>query len=433
VRPDFVEILTVHSAKGRQWDLVAIAGLQEGTWPNLKQRSTLLGAERLVERDRNPDIPRDQLDVIAANGLMQDEQRLFHVGLTRATQTLLITAVQREDEEPSQFFEAIEVMLHEDEEESRAVTEVPRPITVPALVAELRAQLHGENAQTAAQLLKSMSNNGIVLAHPDSWIGAVALSTDLPVIDSDKEVIVSPSGAESFIECGVKWFLQNSGGTDGDSTAQILGSAIHAFAAKMVEQPGTSKSELIASLESSWKLIDPNSGWVSASNLETAVTMLEKFVDYHKQTPREVKGAEIRFDVKLGRARIIGTVDRLEVEADGSLFIIDFKTGNTAITKEEAKKNLQLASYQLGIAEGGFSDGVTSAGAELVYLGTDSAGAAIREQRSINLEEVKEKIESIGEGMAAATFFATVNKRCKGCSVRKSCPVQSDGRAVNEK
>jgi hypothetical protein len=35
--------------------------------------------------------------------------------------------------------------------------------------------------------------------------------------------------------------------------------------------------------------------------------------------------------------------------------------------------------------------------------------------------------------MAAATFFATVNKRCKGCSVRKSCPVQSDGRAVNEK
>jgi CRISPR/Cas system-associated exonuclease Cas4 (RecB family) len=345
----------------------------------------------------------------------------------------LITAVQREDEEPSQFFEAIEVMLTEDDEESRDVTEVPRPITTSALVAELRAQLHGPNAQTAAQLLKSMSNNGIDLAHPDSWIGAVALSTDLPVIDSDKEVIVSPSGAESFVECGVKWFLQNNGGTDGDSTAQILGSAIHAFAAKMVEQPGTSKSELIASLESSWKLIDPNSGWVSASNLETAVTMLEKFVEYHKQTPREVKGAEIRFDIKLGRARIIGTVDRLEVEADGSLFIIDFKTGNTAITKEEAKKNLQLASYQLGIAEGGFSDGVTSAGAELVYLGTDSAGAAIREQQSINLEEVKEKIESIGEGMAAATFFATVNKRCKGCSVRKSCPVQSDGRAVNEK
>ena len=35
------------TAKGREWDLVAIAGLQEGAWPNLKQRSSLLGAERL--------------------------------------------------------------------------------------------------------------------------------------------------------------------------------------------------------------------------------------------------------------------------------------------------------------------------------------------------------------------------------------------------
>jgi RecB family exonuclease len=431
VRPDFVEILTVHSAKGRQWDLVAIAGLQEGAWPNLKQRSSLLGAERLVERKRNPETPRDQLDVIAANGLMQDEQRLFHVALTRAKQSLFITAVQREDEEPSQFFEAIEVMVNKTDDE-HVITDVPRPITAPALVAELRAQLAGPKAKEAAALLKAMSAEGIYLANPMSWIGSVPLSTDAPVIDPDKEVIVSPSGAESFLECGVKWFLQNNGGSDGDSTAQVLGSAIHAFAAKMVQEPEISRDQLIQSLENSWKLIDPESGWVSASHLESAVTMLEKFVEYHKETKREVKGAELRFDVKLGRARIIGTVDRLEVEADGSLFIIDFKTGNTAISKDDAKKNLQLASYQLGVAEGGFTDGTKSSGAELVYLGTSSAGATIRQQYAIDLEETKATIETIGEGMGAATFFATVNKRCKGCPVRKSCPVQSDGRAVIE-
>jgi superfamily I DNA/RNA helicase/RecB family exonuclease len=433
VRPDFVEILTVHSAKGRQWDLVAIAGLQEGAWPNLKQRSSLLGAERLVERKRNPDVPRDQLDVIAANGLLQDEQRLFHVALTRARQSLFVTAVQREDEEPSQFFEAIEVLVNKsDDEDEHVLTEVPRPITAPALVAELRSQLDGPKAKEAAALLKAMSSEGIHLADPDSWIGSVGLSTDAPVIDPDKEVIVSPSGAESFLECGVKWFLQNNGGSDGDTTAQVLGSAIHAFAAKMVQEPGTTREELIQSLKSSWKLIDPESGWVSASNLESAVVMLEKFAEYHKKTKREVKAAEIRFDVKLGRARIIGTVDRLEVEADGSLFIVDFKTGNTLISKEEATKNLQLASYQLGVAEGGFAEGTKSSGAELVYLGTNTANASIRPQHSIDLEETKETIESIGQGMGAATFFATVNKRCKGCPVRKSCPVQSDGRAVTE-
>jgi superfamily I DNA/RNA helicase/RecB family exonuclease len=438
VRPDFVEILTVHSAKGRQWELVAIAGLQEGSWPNLKQRSSLLGAERLVERKRNPDIPRDQLDVIAANGLLQDEQRLFHVALTRAQQSLFVTAVQREDEEPSQFFEAIEVMVNKtDEDDEHLITDVPRPITTPALVAELRAQLAGPKAKEAAALLKAMSTEGIHLANPDSWIGSVPISTDAPVIDPENEVVVSPSGAESFVECGVKWFLQNNGGSDGDSTAQVLGSAIHAFAAKMVLEPETTREQLIESLQSSWKLIDSESGWVSASHLESAVIMLEKFVEYHKETKREVKGAEIRFDVKLGRARIMGTVDRLEVAADGSLFIIDFKTGNSAISKEDAKKNLQLASYQLGVAEGGFTGSgfvkdTKSSGAELVYLGTSSTGATLRQQYAIDLAEIKTTIETIGVGMGAATFFATVNKRCKECSVRKSCPIQSDGRAVIE-
>ena len=432
VRPDFVEILTVHSAKGRQWDLVAIAGLQEGSWPNLKQRSSLLGAERLVERQRNPDIARDQLDVIAASGLMQDEERLFHVALTRAKQSLFVTAVQRDDEEPSQFFETIEVLVTGSDVDEPVLTDVPRPITAPALVAELRSQLSGENAQVAASLLSTMKAEGIYLANPEHWIGSVPLSSDVSVIDADKEVVVSPSGAESFVECGVKWFLQNNGGTDGDSTAQVLGSAIHAFAAKMVQEPGTTKEDLIANLESSWKLIDPDSGWVSASHLESAVTMLEKFVEYHKESTRTVVDAEIRFDVKLGRARIKGSVDRLEVEADGSLFIIDFKTGGTAISIKDAKENLQLASYQVGIAQGGFTQGTTSAGAELVYLGTTSAGATLRPQHVIDVEATKEKLNEIAEGMGAAHFFATVNKRCKGCPVRKSCPVQSDGRTVIE-
>jgi hypothetical protein len=42
-------------------------------------------------------------------------------------------------------------------------------------------------------------------------------------------------------------------------------------------------------------------------------------------------------------------------------------------------------------------------------------------------------LNEIAEGMGAAHFFATVNKRCKGCPVRKSCPVQNDGRTVIEK
>ena len=70
------------------------------------------------------------------------------------------------------------------------LTDVPRPITAPALVAELRSQLHGAKAQDAAAILKALSENGIYLADTKSWIGSVPLSSDLPVIDAEKEVVV---------------------------------------------------------------------------------------------------------------------------------------------------------------------------------------------------------------------------------------------------
>ncbi len=95
-------------------------------------------------------------------------------------------------------------MVNKTDEDEHVLTDVPRPITAPALVAELRAQLAGPKAKEAAALLKAMSREGIYLANPDSWIGSVPLSTDSPVIDADKEVVVSTSGSESFVECGVK-------------------------------------------------------------------------------------------------------------------------------------------------------------------------------------------------------------------------------------
>ncbi|MSY14394.1 MAG: AAA family ATPase, partial [Actinobacteria bacterium] len=163
VRPDVVEILTVHSAKGRQWELVAVAGLQEGVWPNLRQRSSLLGSERLVERERHGELARVELDVIAASALAEDERRLLHVAVTRARQGLIVTAVQREDDEPSAYFEELD---KNSGLEDAPITEVPRPLTTSALVATLRQNLSGAQADTAATLLKTLAQSDIHSADP---------------------------------------------------------------------------------------------------------------------------------------------------------------------------------------------------------------------------------------------------------------------------
>ncbi|MEK6647950.1 MAG: ATP-dependent DNA helicase [Actinomycetota bacterium] len=434
-RPDVVEILTVHAAKGREWEIVAIAGLQEGIWPNLRQRGSLLGSERLVERMRHGGLARKELDALTASGLVEDERRLIHVAVTRAKGQLIVTAVQKDDDEPSVFFEEISAQVLGEWSDEPAMTQAPRPITPAALVATLRGELIGEKGGTAASILQRLNTEGLSEADIDSWSGVLPISTSAPVIAPNALVPVSPSGAESFTECGVKWFLERSGGTNGDSTAQILGSAIHAFAALMEEEPSLTEADLVARLRDAWKLIDPNPGWVSNSQLNRAVEMLHKFVGYHTNSLHQIVGVEVEFKVVVGRAQIKGNVDRLEVTADGDLFIVDFKTGANAIAVKKATTNKQMETYQLAVIEGGFTnknESRTSAGAELVYLGSTSANAILRRQPPIDVDLVKTQIEAIAEGMGGSEFFATINQRCKQCPVRNSCPIQSDGRTVME-
>jgi Superfamily I DNA and RNA helicases len=106
-RGEVVKVLTVHSAKGLEWQFVALAGMQEGSWPNLKQRGSLLGSERLVEIFRHGISNAQQLDAISAAGLSQDEKRLLNVALSRASKKVLITAVAHEDNQPSRYFEQL--------------------------------------------------------------------------------------------------------------------------------------------------------------------------------------------------------------------------------------------------------------------------------------------------------------------------------------
>ena len=431
-RGEVVQVMTVHSAKGLEWELVALAGMQEGSWPNLKQRGSLLGSERLVEIFRHGISNIEQLDAISAAGLMQDEKRLLNVALTRASKQLFVTAITGEDTQPSSYFEKLapqEIQLHQSQ----------RSITQPALVAALRriaTVSDKEDSQFAARALKTLASNGVKVADPKHWVGVKPVSTDLPVISPQEQLRISPSSIESFTECGLKWMLEQSGGRDADSTAQVLGSAIHVIAAQLKDQPTLTLDELEGKLKGAWSLIDMNQGWIKDYEYRRAASMLKKFYGWHLENKNQLIGVEEKFEFKLGSAIVSGSIDRVELTNEGKYYIVDLKTGATPISYEDAQQNKQLQSYQLAVVNDGFKNKLEHqevAGAELIFVG-DLKGkeAKGRPQDKVNEKVVSQEISDIAVKMSDKNFVAVINDRCRSCAVKTSCPIQPAGKSVIE-
>ena len=432
-RNEVVKVLTVHSAKGQQWQFVALAGMQEGTWPNLKQRGSLLGSERLVEIFRHGISNPQELDAISASGLIEDEDRLLNVAVTRSTDQLLITAVQQEHNEPSRYFTKFAG-------EEIEFTKPQRSITQPALIAELRGILlnapEAKDKEFAARALKTLAANGAYAADPKNWLGTLEISQSEPVVKEDEQIRISPSYLESFDDCGVKWMLERSGGRDSDSTAQVLGSAIHVLAAQFKDNPELSVDVLQERLKGAWSLIDINKGWIKDYEYRRASTMLHKFFTWQLARGNKLVDVERRFEFELGGAKVTGSIDRLELTSEDKFYIVDLKTGKSIVTAEDAKTNKQLQVYQLAVVENGFEPKLESnqvAGAELLFVGDQKAkSASVKAQGAIDAEQVRAELLTSAAGMSAATFTAKINDRCRTCSLKSSCPIQPQGRRVIE-
>jgi superfamily I DNA/RNA helicase/RecB family exonuclease len=430
-RDEVVKIMTVHSAKGLQWRYVALAGMQEGNWPNLKQRGSLLGSERLVEIFRHGISNPAQLEAISASGLAEDERRLLNVALSRASEKMFITAVLQEDNQPSNYFDKFAG-------EQTQITQTQRGITQPALVATLRSiankSSNKEELDFAIRALKTLEVNGVSAANPKNWVGAINLSTQLPVVTNEEVLRISPSSLESFTECSLKWLLEQSGGKDADSTAQVLGTAIHVITAQLKEQPDLKLDQLEAKLKGAWSLIDMNKGWIKDYEYRRAAEMLGKFFKWNLENKNTLVGVEERFEFTLGSAIVSGSIDRIELTAENKYYIVDLKTGATAISHENAKENKQLQSYQLAVVNDGFKnklDHQEVSGAELIFVGDFKAKEAKpRQQEKIDSKAVTDELIQISAGMSDKTFTATINERCRSCAVKSCCPIQPQGRSV---
>ncbi len=430
-----VRLLTAHASKGLEWDLVCIAGVQEGVWPNLSERSSLLGAEVLVERAAGIDGAAVDRRALA----LAEERRLFYVAVTRARRRLLVTAVQGALDgadagaTASRFLDLVQAPP----EDGRALTELPRSLTLPALVAELRRTVTdpatpAPRRSAAASVLRRLADEGVPGASPRHWWGLAPLSDDAPLVPEDADVRVRPSHIETYQRCPLKWVLGAVGAEASPDSTRTVGTAVHAIAQQVAE--GLPPVEAPAALDGELDQLDLGPGWADQRQRQTAQDMLSRFLRWHAANDRELVGVEENFDVVVGRARLRGQVDRLERDGDGRLVVVDLKTGRTSAKNTE--EHGQLAAYQVAVAAGGFGDhGAVPGGAALLQVGT---GAKAKEQHQpalpadvpVETTWAGELITEMGEGMGAATFEVRTGSHCGRCPARRSCPMHERGRQV---
>lgn len=432
---DVVALVTPQAAAGREWDLVVVAGLQDGVWPNTRLRGSLLGAPALVEAvaGRAPGAAGTREELRAARTLvLHDELRMLHVAVTRAREQVLATAVQSADAVPSPFLELIDPLPAD---AARPITPLPRAMSLPAVVAELRRGLvAGTGVPAAAALVALLAARGVPGAAPRDWYGLAGPSDQGPLRGADEQVRVSPSSIESFSDCPLRWLLQSNGGREGAAAVAGVGSLVHALAHEM---PAAGVEEMTAALQARWPGLGLGAGWVGEVQLERARAMIARLVPYLQESQDRLVGTELEFEVQVGAALLKGRVDRLERDQSGRPVVVDLKTGRSAPTKADLPRHAQLGAYQAAAEAGAFREhtgGCGSGGARLVHVGGNRTRFGTQQQPPLADDHdpawAQQMITAAAEGMSGTAFQARVQVGCRHCPVRASCPAQAEGRQV---
>ena len=413
---DAVTVSTPSSVIGEEFDTVVIAGVQDGVWPNLRIRGSLLGAQDLAAiagGDAGGEVD-------ARTAVLHDELRMFAQAVSRASREVVVTAVANDDALPSAFFRLVPAGDPGDLARS--------PLSLRGMVARLRRELTGTGSAAAARGLARLAEQGVPGADPGSWYGLMEPSTADPLHDlTDPEadaVSVSPSRMESFETCPLHWFIDTMGG-DTSSTATGIGTVLHKV---METATDTSAAALWRGVEARWGEFRFEAPWQSEVEKIRAKEMTTRLAHYLGDFERAggtLLSSEQRFRLPIrletGEAVLSGSIDRVEQLADGSAVIVDLKTGSHVPTTDAAvADHPQLGAYQLAFAAGhieGLPENLPAGGAKLVIVskGTQRKPYYEPRQTAFTDEEIRsfqERVATTAEGMAGAVFVAQVGSHC---------------------
>jgi len=374
-----VNILTVHKAKGLEFPVVFMVSLVSDKFPTRSRRDQIELPEGLIK------------DILPAGDVhIQEERRLFYVGMTRAEKILFLTSAR---DYGGKRLKKVSRFVQEVLDKPQADTSIITPNAIEVIerfgpIPDLKEKIKAAKKE-------------------------------------DDRLLVKATAIDDYLTCPLKYkFVHVLRIPVLRHHAAVYGNAVHeglkVFHERLKLGMKMKEDELIKIYQDNWV----SEGFLSREHEEKRYRRGEEVLrNYYKvETKRGVLPGSVEegFKLKFEGFYVVGRWDRADIE-NGKAVIIDYKTSDIRDQKEadkRARQSLQLSLYALGYAEkfGRMPDEL-----RLYFLESNLTGTAM--VKPDNLEDVKEKVVKVSEGIKKEAYPPDANYyACNLCAFLNICP-----------
>lgn len=377
---DTVNLMTIHASKGLEYQVVFIVNVVSGRFPTSNRKDKIM-------------LPTDLIKETLPTGdeHLQEERRLFYVAATRAKNYLFMLASKnyggKRTHTPSGFLKETGI---EFEEYSSPVLNASQKSST-SLFGKSTGYIDSKNQNITEYLAKKLSYSQL----------------------------------ESYETCPLKYkYSYILKVPTAPSSALSFGNTIHAvlkqFHTKLSLGQSISLNELLAFYEANWEPLGYQDEEHKLAQFEAGKQLLENY--YNKNKDLISSGSlqhlalEKSFTIKIDDTEFTGRIDRIDKLADGSIEIVDYKTGNKKDQIDVDKDN-QLSVYAIAAKEA-FNYEPRKLTLYFVQADTKVTTSRAPEQ----LLDTKVKIKDTVTRIKGGDFSAKPGRHCEWCDFREVCP-----------